>query len=147
MGAIMTVIKALEKILADSYALYLKTQNYHWNVTGTEFRSLHLLFESQYTELAEAIDEIAERIRALGVKVPKLSEFIKLASVSEADSNLDSSSMIMDLAKNQDILITSLNNGLKISQKSGDEGTSDIIIQRIKVHEKSRWMLISSLKN
>lgn len=143
----MTVIEALEKILADSYALYLKTQNYHWNVTGTEFRSLHLLFESQYTELAEAIDEIAERIRALGIKVPKLSEFIKLASVSEADSNLDSSSMIMDLAKNQDILISSLNNGLKISQKSGDEGTSDIIIQRIKIHEKSRWMLISSLKN
>lgn len=143
----MTVTEVLEKILADSYALYFKTQNYHWNVTGTEFRSLHLLFESQYTELAEAIDEIAERIRTLGKKVPKLSKFIKLASVSEADWDLDSPAMITDLAKSQDTILASLNDGLKISQKSGDEGTADMIIQRIKVHEKNKWMLVSSLKN
>ena len=143
----MTVIEILEKILADSYGLYFKTQNYHWNVTGTEFRSLHLLFESQYTELAEAIDEIAERIRTLGPKVGPLSKIIRLASITEADGNLDSASMLADLAKDQDNMVASLYNGLKISEQAGDEGTSDMIIQRIKVHEKNKWMLVSSLKN
>ena len=143
----MTVIEILEKILADSYGLYFKTQNYHWNVTGTEFRSLHLLFESQYTELAEAIDEIAERIRTLGPKVGPLSKIIRLASITEADCNLDSASMLADLAKGQDNMVASLYNGLKISEQAGDEGTSDMIIQRIKVHEKNKWMLVSSLKN
>jgi starvation-inducible DNA-binding protein len=143
----MTIITNLEIILADSYALYLKTQNYHWNVTGQEFKSLHLLFEEQYKDLINAIDEIAERIRALDAKVTKISKFIKLATVTEADSNLRAMAMVQDLAKDQDIIVTTLTNGLKIAQKFGDEASADIIIQRIKIHQKNRWMLVSSLNN
>lgn len=143
----MTIITNLEMILADSYALYFKTQNYHWNVTGAEFKSLHLLFEEQYQELINAIDEIAERIRTLDTKIAKISEFIKLATITEANADLTAVNMVKDLAKDQDIIVTTLTNGLKIAQKSRDEATADIIIQRIKIHQKNRWMLVSSLGN
>ncbi|MCC8417055.1 MAG: DNA starvation/stationary phase protection protein [Rickettsia endosymbiont of Bryobia graminum] len=142
----MSVTKILEVILADSYALYLKTQNYHWNVTCPEFRSLHLLFENQYKDLAEAIDELAERIRILGTKVVKMSELIKLSSISEADSKSNSTEMLKDLVKDQQIIIDSLNKGIKIAQKSGDEGTADIFIQCLKLYQKNQWMLASSIK-
>lgn len=142
----MVVTKILEIILADSYALYLKTQNYHWNVTCPEFRSLHLLFEGQYKDLAEAIDEIAERIRILGSKVVEMSELIKLSSISDADSKSNDIEMLKGLAKDQQIIVDNLNKGIKIAQKSGDEGTADIFIQRLKVHQKNHWMLVSSIK-
>ncbi|WP_253308368.1 Dps family protein [Rickettsia endosymbiont of Orchestes rusci] len=142
----MSTIKALEVILADSYALYLKTQNYHWNVEGPEFRSLHLLFEGQYEELAEAIDELAERIRTLGAKVVSLSNFIKLAAIVEPNLNSNSTDMLKDLVKDQEVIISSLYKGLKIAQQEEDEGTADMIIGRIKVHEKNKWMLSSSIR-
>ena len=112
----MQVVKALEQILADSYALYFKTQNYHWNVEGTEFRSLHLLFEGQYEDLAESLDELAERIRTLGVTVPALSSLIKLASISELDPNVSASEMLKSLVKDQEIMRDTLYKGLKIAQ-------------------------------
>lgn len=141
----MKVIKALEQILADSYALYFKTQNYHWNVEGAEFRSLHLLFEGQYEDLAESLDELAERIRTLGAKVPALSTLIKLASINEPNPNAMSDEMLESLVKDQDIVRNTLYQALKIAQAEGDEGTADMIIGRIKVHEKNRWMLKSSI--
>lgn len=141
----MQVIKALEQVLADSYALYFKTQNYHWNVEGAEFRSLHLLFEGQYEDLAESLDELAERIRTLDAKVPALSNLIKLASISEPNPNASANEMLKSLVKDQDIIIDTLYKGLKIAQSEGDEGTADMIIGRIKVHEKNRWMLKSSI--
>jgi len=141
----MSSIQALKIILADSYALYLKTQNYHWNVTGTEFKTLHLLFEDQYQELAESIDEIAERIRILGQKVPALSDFIKLSSISNAHTDFNSVQMLKDLAKDQEIMVTNLNIGLKIVQKASDEASADLIVGRITIHEKNRWMLVSSI--
>ena len=141
----MQVVKALEQILADSYALYFKTQNYHWNVEGAEFRSLHLLFEGQYEDLAESLDELAERIRTLGAKVPALSSLIKLASISEPNPNASSNEMLKSLTKDEDIIIDILYKGLKVAQAAGDEGTADMIIERIKVHEKNRWFLKSSI--
>lgn len=141
----MQVIKALEQVLADSYALYFKTQNYHWNVEGAEFRSLHLLFEGQYEDLAENLDELAERIRTLDAKVPALSNLIKLASISEPNPNASANEMLKSLVKDQDIIIDTLYKGLKIAQAEGDEGTADMIIGRIKVHEKNRWFLKSSI--
>lgn len=141
----MQVIKALEQVLADSYALYLKTQNYHWNVKGAEFRSLHLLFEGQYEDLAESLDELAERIRTLDAKVPALSNLIKLASISEPNPNASANEMLKSLVKDQEIIRDTLYKGLKIAQSEGDEGTADMIIGRIKVHEKNRWMLKSSI--
>jgi len=141
----MQVVKALEQILADSYALYFKTQNYHWNVEGAEFRSLHLLFEGQYEDLAESLDELAERIRALGAKVPALSNLIKLTSIDEANPNTTANEMLKSLVKDQEIIRDILYKGLKIAQAEGDEGTVDMIIGRIKVHEKNKWMLKSSM--
>lgn len=141
----MQTIKALEQILADSYALYFKTQNYHWNVEGAEFRSLHLLFEGQYEDLAESLDELAERIRTLDAKVPALSNLIKLTSIDEPNPNAKANEMLKNLEKDQKIIIDTLYKGLKIAQAEGDEGTADIIIGRIKVHEKNRWMLKSSI--
>ncbi|WP_341794757.1 Dps family protein [Rickettsia endosymbiont of Rhinocyllus conicus] len=141
----MQVIKALEQVLADSYALYFKTQNYHWNVKGAEFRSLHLLFKGQYEDLAESLDELAERIRTLDAKVPALSNLIKLASISEPNPNASANEMLKSLVKDQDIIIDTLYKGLKIAQAEGDEGTADMIIGRIKVHEKNRWFLKSSI--
>jgi len=143
----MQVVKALEQILADSYALYFKTQNYHWNVEGAEFRSLHLLFEGQYEDLAESLDELAERIRTLGAKVPALSSLIKLASISEPNPNAKAKEMLESLTEDENIIIDTLYKGLKIAQAEGDEGTADMIIGRIKVHEKSRWMLKSSIQH
>lgn len=141
----MQVVKALEQILADSYALYFKTQNYHWNVEGAEFRSLHLLFEGQYEDLAESLDELAERIRTLGVKVPALSTLIKLASINEPNPNTSANEMLKSLVKDQETVIATLYKGLKIAQAEGDEGTVDMIIGRIKMHEKNKWFLRSSI--
>jgi starvation-inducible DNA-binding protein len=141
----MAVIKSLEKILADSYALYFKMQNYHWNIEAREFRSLHLLFEEQYKDLANALDELAERIRTLGSKVTSLTNIIKLSSIKEANSNSNASEMLNDLVRDQKTIIATLYEGLKIAQQEGDEGSADMIINRIKVHEKNKWMLNSSL--
>lgn len=135
----------MKHVLADSYALYLKTQNYHWNVEGPRFASLHALFEEQYTDLAAAIDEIAEHIRGLGAKAPGTwKKYDELSSISEGDETLDSESMLKDLANDQDKITTTLNKALKTAQNEDDEVIADALIGRLAVHRKNKWMLESS---
>lgn len=137
---------ALSKLLADTYTLYLKTHNYHWNVTGPQFHSLHLLFEGQYTELALAVDEIAERIRTLGVPAPgSYAEFSKLTSLTEATGSPVAAAMVKDLAQDQGKVIQTLKEVWALADKAGDEGTIDLLSGRLSVHEKAAWMLGASL--
>lgn len=140
------VSEALKTVLADSYVLYLKTQNFHWNVTGPQFRSLHLLFEEQYTDLQAAVDEIAERIRALDDTAPgSFAQFLKLSGVKEAEEVPEAAAMLKTLAKDQDTILASLDKALQAAEKAGDDVTADLVTGRKTVHEKNRWMLKSSL--
>lgn len=140
------VVEQLEHLLASSYVLYLKTQNYHWNVTGINFKSLHELFEEQYKELAEAIDEIAEVIRALGAKAPASFEaYSKLSVIKNGNENADSIDMIKALSKDQESISELLQHALEIAQQNYDEVTADLFIERMAVHRKNKWMLDSSL--
>lgn len=135
----------LEKVLADSYALMLKTQNYHWNVVAENFKSLHEMFGTQYEELFTALDEIAERIRSLGSKVEgTFDNFSKLSDLKNPNKNFSSKEMIKDLIHDHEKLVKHLHEGIKISQSEGDECSADLFIQRAKTHEKTIWMLISS---
>lgn len=141
-----TVAESLKVVLANSYALYVKTQNFHWNVEGPNFQSLHTLFEEQYTELAAAVDEIAERIRALGEKAPgAFSIYSDLASIPEANENADANSMLKTLADDQQSMVKTLNAAIKIANEANDEATMDLMINRIAIHEKNAWMLKSSI--
>lgn len=138
------VVQALSVLLADSYGLYLKTQNYHWNVTGPMFQSLHTLFQTQYEELTLIVDEIAERIRALGAKAPgSYTAFAKLASIKEENGNPTAAEMIENLAADQNLLIATAQTLLAAAQAVGDEATADLAIGRITLHEKNRWMLLA----
>lgn len=138
-------IQNLEKLLANSYALALKTQNYHWNVVGENFKPLHELFGAQYEEISDAIDEIAERIRALGSKVDGTFEnFSKLSKIKSGDKALNKKDMIVDLVSGHEIIVEALKSAIKVAQDEGDEATADMFIGRIQVHEKAMWMLISS---
>ena len=140
------IANALKSVLADSYSLYFKTQNFHWNVTGPHFKSLHSLFEEQYTDLADAIDEIAERIRWLGQKVPgSLKFYSDLTSISSSDEHADSTTMIKELLQGQDLVIKTLKAALTVAKTFDDEGTCDLLIARIKTHEKNSWILKSSM--
>lgn len=140
------VIESLKKVLADSYALALKTQNYHWNVEGENFNGLHKLFEAQYNEIDAAIDVIAERIRALGEKSPgTFAAFTKLKSIPDADSDLDGYAMVKDLYKSNQMMVDTLKAAFEKSDKAGDEGTSDLYVGRMRAHEKAAWMLRSTL--
>ena len=140
------VTDSLKIVLADSYILYLKTQNYHLNVTGPNFHSLHSMFEEQYNDLFSAVDLIAERIRALGVKAPgRYAKYMELTNLKEGDENLDSNSMVSDLAKDQDLIAKSFSNLLKEAQEIGDEVTVGIATDRIEIHQKNAWMLRSSI--
>jgi starvation-inducible DNA-binding protein len=139
-------VKALESILANSYGLYLKTQNYHWNIRGKEFKSLHELFGAQYEELAEAIDEIAERIRALDSLVTaSFKVFDKTSKIKDGNQNSSSQIMLKELYDDNQFLAEIANATLKIAQKEGDEATADMMITRIQTHNKNAWMLKSSL--
>jgi len=139
------VTEELKKVLADSYTLYLKTQNYHWNVTGPSFRSLHLMFEEQYTDLAAAVDEVAERIRALGDKAPgSFSQYGKTTSIKEGNENAKSIDMVKELANDQEVILKTLKNALDAAQEAEDEVTADLVIGRMTTHEKNAWMLKSS---
>ncbi len=139
-------IQVLERVLADSYVLLLKTQNYHWNVVGENFKALHELFNEQYDEIFAAIDELAERIRALGSRVDGTFEnFQNLSKFKSGDKNLDAEMMIKDLAADHESLAKTITAGIKIAQEEGDEATADIFISRKIVHEKATWMLESSL--
>ncbi len=140
------IANALKVALADSYTLYLKTQNYHWNVTGSNFKSLHLMFEEQYNDLFLAIDLIAERIRALGEKAPATyAKYINLTNIKEGNEDLDANSMVKELAQDQDVIVKTLVNVLKESQKAEDEVTAGIVADRIEIHQKNSWMLRSSI--
>jgi len=136
---------ALHRLLADTYALYLKSQNYHWHVRGPNFKSLHELFEEQYTELAEAVDEIAERIITLGGQAPaSFSEFNELKSINDGDSSSPSNKMLDDLVSNHNTIVGNLKSALKLADGASDDGTVDLLSGRIGWHEKVVWMLQAS---
>ena len=136
----------LSKLLADSYSLYLKTHNYHWNVEGPLFNTLHLMFEEHYTELATAVDEIAERIRALGVKAPgSYSAFSGLTSISEATGEESAEEMIRQLVLGQETVARTAREAIASADAASDEPTADLLTQRMQIHEKNAWMLRSML--
>jgi starvation-inducible DNA-binding protein len=139
------ITEGLAKLLADTYTLYLKTQNFHWNVTGPHFHSLHRMFEEEYTELAAAVDLIAERIRALGAVAPgSFAEFLKLTTIKEDHSPPTAHDMVKKLLHDHQTIIHHLELLMPIAQESKDEGTLDLLITRTEVHQKTAWMLRSS---
>jgi len=141
------IAAGLSRLLADSYTLYLKTHNYHWNVTGPQFNTLHSMFELQYTELALAVDIIAERIRALGIPAPgSYSEFAELARVKEASGGETADEMIRQLVIGQQTVVRTAREVFPIAAEANDEPTADLLTQRMQVHEKTAWMLRSMLE-
>jgi starvation-inducible DNA-binding protein len=141
------IAEGLSRLLADTYTLYLKTHNYHWNVTGPMFNTLHLMFEAQYTELAIAVDVIAERIRALGYPAPgSYAQFQKLSSVKESDGVPSAEDMIADLVKGQETVVKTARSVFPASEAANDEPTADLLTQRMQIHEKTAWMLRSMLE-
>ena len=140
------VIEGLKNVLADNYALYLKTQNYHWNVEGPNFKGLHLLFEEQYTDLAGAIDTVAELIRGLGEKAPgTFDTYIKRTSIKSGNENASAQQMVKDLLESQALIQKTLQQCLEIAQKAGDEVVAGFMIERLTFHRKASWILKSSL--
>ena len=140
------IADGLSRLLADTYTLYLKTHYFHWNVTGPMFQTLHLMFETQYTELALAVDLIAERIRALGFPAPgSYSEFAKLSSIPEATSVPKATEMIKLLVEGQEAVCRTARSIYAIAEKASDEPTADLLTQRLQLHEKTAWMLRSLL--
>ena len=141
------IANQLSALLADSYSLYLKTHNYHWNVTGPLFNTLHTMFEAQYTELATAVDEIAERIRALGIKAPgSYSAFSALTSISEATGGESAEQMIRALVEGQETVARTARAAFPAADSADDEPTADLLTQRMQIHEKNAWMLRSMLE-
>lgn len=136
----------LSRLLADTYTLYLKTHNFHWNVTGPMFQTLHLMFEQQYNELALAVDLIAERIRALGFPAPATyKEFSKLSSIEEDEGVPGAQEMIRSLVSGQEAVVRTARSIFPVVDKAHDEPTADLLTQRMQVHEKTAWMLRSLL--
>lgn len=140
------VSDALSKLLADSYTLYLKTQNFHWNVTGPQFFQLHATFEEHYTELAAAVDQIAERIRALGVYAPgSYAAFSKLAVIQECTTEVSAKEMVSTLCKDLETVGETAQNLIRIASEAGDEVSTDLGVQRAALHSKQAWMLRSMM--
>jgi starvation-inducible DNA-binding protein len=138
--------EGLSRLLADTYTLYLKTHNFHWNVTGPLFNTLHLMFETQYTELALAVDLIAERIRALGLPAPgSYAQFAQLTSIREETGVPAAEEMIRQLVRDQEAVVRTARSIFPAVEKAGDEPTADLLTQRMQVHEKTAWMLRSLL--
>jgi starvation-inducible DNA-binding protein len=141
------IADGLSHLLADSYTLYLKTHNYHWNVTGPMFNTLHLMFEAQYNELALAVDLIAERIRALGYPAPgSYAAFARMSSVAESETVPIAKDMIADLVKGQEAVVRTARKVFPTAEKANDEATTDLLTQRMQLHEKTAWMLRSMLE-
>jgi starvation-inducible DNA-binding protein len=141
------VIEALARLLADSYTLYLKTHNFHWNVRGPMFTTLHTLFEQEYTELALAVDEIAERIRALGAVAPgSYRDFGRMTAIKEAQGVPAAEDMMQQLVHDQVLVSQAARAVIEAAQKAGDEPSADLGIRRMQVHEKNAWMLRSHLE-
>lgn len=140
------IVQGLSELLADTYLVYLKTQNFHWNVRGPYFYSLHKMFEEQYNELALASDTIAERIRALNAFAPaSFAEFLKLTSLKESRHDLPAEGMIKALLKDHEILHKTCMKLFKAAQQAQDEVTVDLLLKRMDVHDKTAWMLRSHL--
>jgi starvation-inducible DNA-binding protein len=138
------IANGLSKLLADSYTLYLKTHNYHWNVKGPLFNTLHQMFEVQYTELAAAVDEIAERIRALGKPAPgSYTAFAKHTSIEEEEGEPSAEDMIRQLVKGQEAVVRTARSVFPIAEAANDEPSADLLTQRMQIHEKNAWMLRS----
>ena len=141
------VADGLSHLLADTYSLYLQTHNFHWNVEGPMFNTLHLMFETQYNELWQAVDVIAERIRALGFHAPgTYSELTRLTSIEEVDGVPEAMDMVSYLVKGHEAVTRTARTAFRMSDKAGDESSSDMLTQRLQIHEKTAWMLRSLLK-
>jgi starvation-inducible DNA-binding protein len=141
------IAAGLSRLLADTYTLYLQTHNFHWNVTGPMFSTLHLMFETQYTELALAVDLIAERIRSLGVPAPgTYSEYAKLSSISETVGVPKAEEMIKLLVEGQEAVVRTARSIFPMVDEAHDEPTADLLTQRMQLHEKNAWMLRSLLE-
>jgi starvation-inducible DNA-binding protein len=141
------IADGLSRLLADTYSLYLKTHNFHWNVTGPMFSTLHLMFETQYTELSVAVDLIAERIRALGFPAPgSYSEYTRLSSIPEAVGVPNAQEMIRQLVEGQEAVVRTARSVFPLVEKVNDEPSADLLTQRMQVHEKTAWMLRSLLE-
>ncbi len=142
----LAIVAGLSRLLADSYTLYLKTHNFHWNVTGPMFATLHAMFEVHYTELALAVDAIAERIRALGAPAPgSYRAFADLTSVTEAEGVLKAEEMIAALVHDHEVVAKTARSLFPRVSEAGDEVSADLLTQRLQVHEKTAWMLRSLL--
>ncbi len=141
------IAAGLSRLLADSYTLYLKTHNYHWNVTGWQFTTLHALFEQQYTELALAIDEIAERIRTLGEPAPgSYQAFSTLTRIEEETGHPGASEMVRNLVEDNETVVRTARELLPMAEEANDQPTVDLLVGRMQVHEKAAWMLRSLLE-
>lgn len=140
------IASALNKVLADSYALYLKTHGYHWNVRGPNFQSLHILLEGQYQDEWAALDDIAERIRALGELAPQgYAAFGNLSSIKDGDPEQDWEGMFKELKTDNETVIATLRAAFPVADDAGDEATADLLTQRLAAHEKHAWMIRSTL--
>lgn len=142
------IADGLSRLLADTYTLYLKTHNFHWNVKGPMFQTLHLMFETHYTELALAVDDIAERIRTLGFPAPgTYKQFVELSSIKEDEGVPEAKEMIRLLVEGQEACVRTARSIFPVYDASNDEPTADLLTQRMQVHEKNAWMLRSLLEN
>jgi starvation-inducible DNA-binding protein len=137
------IAESLSRLLADTYTLYVKTQNYHWNVEGPQFHALHTMFEEQYIELRDAVDRIAERIRALGVPAPgSYAEFAGLTKIAEAAPGItDAGEMVDALADGHETLAGTARSAVGTAEEAGDVATADLATSRVEIHEKTAWML------
>ncbi len=140
------VADGLGRLLADTYTLYLKTHSFHWNVSGPLFQTLHLMFEQQYTELATAVDEIAERIRALGFPAPgSYAAFAKLTSIKEEQGVPEAHEMLRQSIQGQEAVVRTARSVLAVAENANDHVTADLLTRRLEIHEKTAWMLRSML--
>jgi starvation-inducible DNA-binding protein len=141
------IVDGLSRMLADTYTLYLKTHNFHWNVTGPMFQTLHLMFMTQYNETWLAVDLLAERIRALGYPAPgSYKEFAALTSIKDSSGTVSAKEMIKQLVAGQETVVRTAREVLPVAEKAGDQPTVDLLSARMEVHEKNAWMLRSLLE-
>jgi len=136
----------LSRVLADTYTLYLLTHNFHWNVTGPQFQTLHLMFEGQYNELAPAVDAVAERIRALGFPAPgSYKQFAALSAIADVDGVPQADDMVRALVRGHETVARTARNAFSVADAANDQPTCDLLTQRLQLHEKTAWMLRSLL--
>lgn len=146
-GERKAIAGGLSKLLADTYTLYLKTHNFHWNVTGPMFNTLHLMFEQQYTELALAVDAIAERIRTLGLPAPgSYKQFAELTRIREESGVPEATEMVRQLVADQETVVRTAREVFPVVDQANDQPTADLLTQRMQIHEKTAWMLRSLLQ-